>query len=118
MKLLKEKTQLELKSRDAFLSELIQKANSVKTKVHRVFEGKQRNQDQLRESLNDIELGVAQIYDLKADSDAMSAELRDHIMDLFNRTIIGLLKKQQKLVDNLKQQEIEWQATCNKLIED
>jgi len=40
MKLLKEKTQLELKSRDAFLSELIQKANSVKTKVHRVFEGK------------------------------------------------------------------------------
>lgn len=118
MKLLKEKTQLELKSRDAFLSELIQKANSVKSKVHRVFEGKQRNQDQLRESLNDIELGVAQIYDLKADSDAMSGELRDHIMDLFNRTIIGLLKKQQKLVDNLKQQEIEWQATCNKLIED
>ena len=48
----------------------------------------------------------------------MSAELRDHVMELYNRTVIGLLKKQQKLNDSLKIQENEWQATCNKLIED
>ena len=48
----------------------------------------------------------------------MSAEVRDHVMELYNRTVIGLLKKQQRLSDNLKQQEHEWQATCNKLIED
>ena len=65
----------------------------MKTKVHRVFEGKQKSHDWLREALNDIEMGVAQIYDLKADSDRMSGELRDHIMELFNRTVIGLLKK-------------------------
>ena len=72
----------------------------------------------MREALNEIELGVAQIYDLKADSDAVAAEVRDHLMELYNRTVIGLLKKKQKLNDNLKQQEAEWQATCNKLIED
>lgn len=60
-----------------------------------MFDGKQQQQrssDWLREALNDIELGVAQIYDLKADSDAMSAEVRDHVMDLYNRTVIGLLR--------------------------
>lgn len=60
-----------------------------------MFDGKQQQQrssDWLREALNDIELGVAQIFDLKADSDAMSAEVRDHVMDLYNRTVIGLLR--------------------------
>ena len=60
---------------------------------------------------------MAQIYDLKADSDAMSAEVRDHVMDLYNRTVIGLLRNQQKLKGSLNEQEAEWQATCNKLIE-
>ena len=60
-----------------------------------MFEGKQKSHDWLREALNDIEMGVAQIYDLKADSDRMSGELRDHIMELFTRTGIGLLKKHQ-----------------------
>jgi len=59
-----------------------------------LFEGKNKNANHIREALNEIELGVAQIYDLKADSDAMAAEVRDHIMDLYNRTVIGLLKKQ------------------------
>ena len=51
---------------------------------------------------------MAQIYDLKAESDVMAGELRDHIMELYNRTVIGLLKKQQMLTGGLKQQEIEW----------
>lgn len=60
-----------------------------------MFEGKIKNPDRLREALNEIELGIAQIYDLKADSDRMSSELRDHLMELFNRTVMGLLKKHQ-----------------------
>ena len=39
-------------------------------------------------------------------------------MELYNRTIMGLLKKKQRLTANLGKQENEWQATCNKLIED
>ena len=93
MKLTKDKTHLDLKSKDVFLSELIKKSNQVKAKVHRVYEGKNKSQDWLREALNDIELGVAQIYDLQNESDAMSAEVRDHVMELYNRTVIGLLKK-------------------------
>ena len=58
-----------------------------------MFEGRNKNPDRLREALNEIELGIAQIYDLKADSDRMSSELRDHVMELFNRTVMGLLKK-------------------------
>ena len=48
----------------------------------------------------------------------MSGELRDHVMDLFNRTVIGLIKKQNKLAESLKKQDHEWQATCDKLISD
>ena len=48
----------------------------------------------MREALNEIELGVAQIYDLKAESDAISAEMRDHLMELYNRTVVGLLRNQ------------------------
>jgi len=48
----------------------------------------------------------------------MCAEMRDHLMDLYNRTVMGLLRKQQKLGETLRQHEQEWQATCNKLIED
>ena len=95
MKVMKDKTQLDLKNKDVFLSELIKRSNQVKAKVHRVFEGKgSKSQDWLREALNDIELGVAQIYDLQNETDASSAEVRDHVMELYNRTIIGLLKKQ------------------------
>lgn len=85
-----------MQSRDTFVSELIQKSNQVKTKVHKVFKGSQKSagQDWLREAINDIELGVAQIYELRADSDAVSAELRDHVMELYNRTVISLLKQQ------------------------
>ena len=118
MKTLKDKTLLEGQQRDAFFNELVKKSNQVKSKVHKACDGKQKSSDQLREALNEIELGVGQIYDLKADSNAASAQLRDHIMDIYNRTVVGLLKKQQKLNDNLKLQESEWQATCNKLIEE
>lgn len=91
----KDKATAELKQRDDFLQQLIEHSSKLKAKVHRVFEGKVKNVDKVREALNEIELGVAQIYDLKADSDRMSGELRDHVMDLFNRTVIGLLKKHQ-----------------------
>lgn len=41
MKTMKDKTQLDLKNKDTFLSELIKKSNQVKAKVHKVFESKQ-----------------------------------------------------------------------------
>ena len=58
------------------------------------------------------------MYDLKAESDGIAVELRDHFMDLYQRTVVGLLKKQQLFEDKLAQSEHEWQATCDKLIED
>ena len=70
MRLNKHKTTDELKVKDQFISNLVEMSNKVKSKVHRVFDGKKKGgQDWLRETLNEIELGVAQIYDLKADSD-------------------------------------------------
>ena len=58
------------------------------------------------------------MYDLKADSDGVAIEVRDHFMDLYQRTVIALLKKQQAFEDRIQQSEAEWQATCDKLIED
>ena len=40
IKAMKDKTQLDLKSKENFLAELINRSNQVKAKVHRVFEGK------------------------------------------------------------------------------
>ena len=58
------------------------------------------------------------MYDLKADSDGVAIEVRDHYMDLYQRTVVALLKKQQAFEDRITQSEAEWQATCDKLIED
>lgn len=58
--------------------------------------------------MNEIEMSVAQMYDLKADSDGVAIEVRDHFMDLYQRTVIALLKKQQILEDRLAKDESEW----------
>ena len=41
------------------------------------------------------------MYDLKADSDGIAVELRDHFMDLYQRTVVGLLKKHQTFEEKL-----------------
>ena len=44
--------------------------------------------------------------------------LRDHLIEVYQRVGVGLLKRQQTYDDKLQKQEQEWRATCDKLIQD
>ena len=85
LKQTKLKQDSELRLRDQILTQLMEKSNQIRTKAHRLFEGKkaQQNQGKIRESLNDIELQVAKMLDINSESDQLVMEMRDHIMDLF-----------------------------------
>jgi len=58
------------------------------------------------------------MFDLKADSDMVAIELRDHLMELYQTGVLGLIKQRCKLNETLSRHEGEWQATCDKLIEE
>lgn len=76
------------------------------------------NQSKLRETMNDIELQIGQMLDIQTETDPQISQLRDHMMDLYHRTVTGLLKKVQSFDQKFAEMENEWQATCDKLIDD
>lgn len=43
-------------------------------------------------------------------------EIRNHLIDLYQRIAVGLLKKHQQYVEKLQTTEQGWQQTCDKLI--
>lgn len=43
--------------------------------------------------LADLETGAAYLLNLKSESDWVSVELRDHILDLYQRGVIGIVKR-------------------------
>lgn len=51
-------------------------------------------------------------------ADSVSAELRDHLMDLYQRVLAHVLKVQLKTEQKGQKADQGWQATCDKLIED
>ena len=40
-------------------------------------------------------------------------EIRNHLIDLYQRIAVGLLKKHQLYVERLQKSEKEWQDTCD-----
>jgi hypothetical protein len=61
------------RQRDAFVTQLIDRSNFLKQKCIKL---------KPRESLSELELNVAKLIELKP-SDAISIELRDHLLDLY-----------------------------------
>ena len=57
----------------------------------------QRNRD----NLNELELQVSQIIELRNDSDMLATELRDHVIDLYQRGVLALLKSHSKFNEKL-----------------
>ena len=75
---------------------MIEKSSALKKNVGKLVSDKNQKagrKDRLREAMNEIEMSVAWMYDLKADSDGVAIEVRDHFMDLYQRTVVALLKK-------------------------
>ena len=65
---------------------MIEKSSVLKKNVGKLVSDKNQKagrKERIREAMNEIEMSVAQMYDLKADSDGVSIEVRDHFMDLY-----------------------------------
>lgn len=68
--------------------------------------------------LAEVEQGSAQFLSLKSENDWVSVEVRDHFLDLYQRGVVGLIKRLCQFEQKLSDQEDEWKATIDKLIED
>lgn len=71
-------------SRDQFLTHLLEKSNALKSKIIKLCntdpKGKSLN---LKQTLQDVEQGQAQILSLKTETDYVAIEMRDHVLDIY-----------------------------------
>lgn len=71
--------------------------------------------------MSDLEISITKLLDIKEDPSTSAADmmsLRDHLIEVYSRVGVSLLKRQQVYDEKLTRQEQEWRATCDKLIED
>jgi hypothetical protein len=40
-------------------------------------------------------------------------EIRNHLIDIYQRIAVGLLKKHQFYIEKIQQSDKEWQETCD-----
>jgi hypothetical protein len=60
-----------------------------------------------KDSLIELETGVARLIEIRP-ADAISVELRDHILDTYQRVISNLLKSQLKIEDKAIKADKDW----------
>jgi|LakMenEpi03Aug12_release.lakeMendotaPanAssembly.Ray.scaffolds.fasta_scaffold5471086_1 hypothetical protein len=60
-----------------------------------------------KDSLTELETGVARLMEIRP-ADAISVELRDHILDTYQRVISNLLKSQLKIEDKAIKADKDW----------
>ena len=70
-----------------------------------------------RDSLSELELNISRLMELKP-ADSACAELRDHVLDFYQRITIGQLRQVIKGEEQIKKLEQDWQATCDALIDE
>lgn len=67
--------------------------------------------------MSDLESGISKFADLKTDGYDLESELIDHMIDIYTKVGIGLLKKHVVYEELLIKKENDWQQTCDKLME-
>ncbi len=98
----------EQRQRYTFLTNLIDKSSMLKQKCLKM---------KPRDSLSELELNISRLMELKP-LDTTSAELRDHVLDFYQRIAIGQLKQLIKAEENSKKLENDWQVSCDALIQE
>ena len=76
------------------------------------------SQSQLMELISELELAVTKMIEFKDENNTYRGELRDHLIEVYQKVGVGLLKRQIAYDEKLAKQESEWRATCDRLIED
>jgi len=101
LKKTREKYEGDLKQRDQFLSKLIQKSIDLKNQVMTIDEKKNPahkktnmfSHAQTGELMSELELKIAKLMELKEESGSMLMEMRDHLIEVYTKVGIGLLKR-------------------------
>lgn len=88
-----------------------------------------RKQSNLSDLIQDLEMQITAMMNVRSGSinpdgsgsgrqsdDQNVVEIRNHLIDLYQRIAVGLLKKHQQYVEKLQTTEQGWQQTCDKLI--
>ena len=79
LKQIKLRQEQEQRQRDSFLNNLIDRSSLLKQKCLKL---------KARDSLSELELNISRLMELKP-QDSVCAELRDHILDFYQRITIG-----------------------------
>ena len=112
---------------ERFIQKVIEKSIELKNSILTIDEkrssmyGKKSShfsQSQMGEIMTDLELSIAKLQDVKDEKGGVLSELRDHLIEIYNKVGVGLLRRHLYYEEQLKKQEMEWSATCDKLIED
>lgn len=103
------------KLRDSFILQLIDKSSDCKDRIMIVT--KNASESQIKNTISSIEQKTGELLDLKNEQDSISMQMRDELIEIFNRMVTGLLKKLLTYEGQLRKQENEWQLTVDKLIE-
>ena len=88
-----------------------------------------RKQSNLSDLIQDLEMQITAMMNVRSggvnpdgsgsgrqSDDQNVVEIRNHLIDLYQRIAVGLLKKHQQYVEKLQTTEQGWQQTCDKLI--
>ena len=93
LKRLKLSTEQSQQARDQFLNQLLERSNALKAKVIKLASDKGK-QVSAKSVLAEVDAGAAQFLSLKTENDWVSIEVRDHFLDLYQRGVTGLIKRQ------------------------
>ena len=117
-----------MQERDNALSLLIEKSIDLKSKVNSIDEKAQnqyKNQKSGRKATNigdliqDLEMQVNSMMSsngngtLQECNDQNVIEVRNHLIDLYQRIAINFLKKHQYFIEKIQKTDGEWQETCD-----
>ena len=113
----------EMQERDNALSMLIEKSIDIKSSIQSINEkasnqfqsNKASRKSNISEHIQELELQIQNMMDSKS-QDQNIIEIKNHLIDLYQRVGINLLKKHLVFCEKLHSQNSEWQETCDQLI--
>ena len=98
--------------------QLLERSSDIKSKIVPMMKpGTKIDDSIMKQTISWIEQKSTALLDLKNESDAVCMQTRDHMIELYQRVGVGLLRKVHSKDGEMKKQEGDWQATVDKLIE-
>lgn len=114
-----------MQERDNALSMLIEKSIDIKTNIQSIDEkasssfAKSSRKSNIADLIQDLDLQITNMVNIpgiSACQDQNVIEIKNHLIDLYQRVGVGLLKKHLVYHEKVQQSSNEWQETCDQLI--